>query len=881
MSGNYSVKCEEGLVVPLWSPSNNLNLIDIIFRGIVYFLLLLYLFIGVSIISDRFMAAIEVITSQEKELVVRRQGREPQIVVVRVWNETVANLTLMALGSSAPEILLSIIEIWAKNFQAGELGPGTIVGSAAYNLFVIIALCVFVIPNGETRKIKHLRVFFVTATWSIFAYVWLYIILAVSSPGVLEVWEGILTFSFFPATVLTAYVADQRLLIYKYLHKGYRMNKRGVIVQGEAGDSEIGVELEIKAQQESINGMVTSGERLGDADTPEAREFEQTRRDYINTLRELRKKYPILSLEQLEVMAHEEVLGKGPKSRAFYRVQATRKMVGAGNLSRKISERAQSDLSEVKAELQRAEAESIDIEHVNATRVFFEPGHYTVMENVGTFEVGVTRVGGDLNKSCTVDYCTEDGSAEAGSDYVPASGTLVFEPGEVRKTIKLSVIDDELFEEDEHFYVRLTNCSQPAMLVSPSLATVMILDDDHSGIFGFPERDIELVESVGQYPLRVVRYSGARGRVVLSYRTVEGTAKPGKQYQHSEGSLTFEDNQTEKTINLTIIEEDSYEKDALFYVELSEPQLQGGLAAAAELKQPDERTEEEKMALLGRPRLGEVSTAQIRIKESKEFKNTVDKLVQRANASILLGTSSWKEQFTEALMVSGGDDDEAGEDSGSGGPGEVRSSSPSVADYLMHCLTIFWKVLFAFVPPTDIAGGYLCFVVSICGIGVVTAIIGDVASYFGCTLGIKDSVTAVAFVALGTSIPDTFASKVAACQDKYADASVGNVTGSNAVNVFLGIGIAWSIAAMYHAYHGQQFLVNPGNLAFSVTLFCTEACLVVVVLFLRRSKRIGGELGGPALPKIITSIFLFSLWIFYLIMSTLEAYDLLPYQQTN
>lgn len=54
---------------------------------------------------------------------------------------------------------------------------------------------------------------------------------------------------------------------------------------------------------------------------------------------------------------------------------------------------------------------------------------------------------------------------------------------------------------------------------------------------------------------------------------------------------------------------------------------------------------------------------------------------------------------------------------------------------------------------SDIAGGYLCFIVSILGIGVVTAIIGDVASYFGCTLGIKDSVTAVVFVALGTSIP--------------------------------------------------------------------------------------------------------------------------------
>lgn len=867
MSGNYSARCEPGLVLPLWGPEENLHLIDIIFRGLVYFLLLLYLFIGVSIISDRFMAAIEVITSKEKELVVRRHGREPQIIVVRVWNETVANLTLMALGSSAPEILLSIIEIWAKNFQAGELGPGTIVGSAAYNLFVIISLCVFVIPNGETRKIKHLRVFFVTATWSIFAYVWLYVILAVSSPGVLEVWEGILTFSFFPATVLTAYVADRRLLIYKYLNKGYRMNKRGVIVQAEVGDSEMGVELEIKPQQDGI-GMV---DRLADADSPEAREFEQTRRDYINTLKELRKKYPTLPLEQLEVMAHEEVLGKGPKSRAFYRVQATRKMVGAGNLSRKISERAQSDLSEVKAELQKAEAESIDIEQVNAMRVFFEPGHYTVMENVGTFEVGVSRAGGDLTRPCTVDYCTEDGSAEAGSDYVSAKGTLTFEPGETMKTIKLSVIDDELFEEDEHFYVRLSNVSQPAMLVSPSLATVMILDDDHSGIFGFPERDVELVESVGQHPLRVVRYSGARGRVIIPYRTVEGTAKPGKQYVHTEGNLTFEDNQTEKVINLEIIEEDSYEKDALLYVELGEPLLQGaeaGMAAAAEMKQPEERTEEEKMALLGRPRLGEVSRAQIRIKESKEFKNTVDKLVQRANASIILGTSSWKEQFTEALTVSGGDENDA-----EGGTGQP--SSPSAMNYLMHSLTIFWKVLFAFVPPTDIAGGYLCFIVSILGIGVVTAIIGDVASYFGCTLGIKDSVTAIVFVALGTSIPDTFASKVAACQDKYADASVGNVTGSNAVNVFLGIGVAWSIAAIYRACHNEQFYVKPGNLAFSVTLFCSEACFVIVVLLVRRVKSIGGELGGPFIPKLVTSVFLFSLWLLYLIMSTLEAYGVI------
>ena len=53
---------------------------------------------------------------------------------------------------------------------------------------------------------------------------------------------------------------------------------------------------------------------------------------------------------------------------------------------------------------------------------------------------------------------------------------------------------------------------------------------------------------------------------------------------------------------------------------------------------------------------------------------------------------------------------------------------------------------------------------------------------------------------------------MAAVQDETADASVGNVTGSNAVNVFLGIGIAWSIAAIYHASIGSKFLVEPGRL---------------------------------------------------------------------
>lgn len=80
---------------------------------------------------------------------------------------------------------------------------------------------------------------------------------------------------------------------------------------------------------------------------------------------------------------------------------------------------------------------------------------------------------------------------------------------------------------------------------------------------------------------------------------------------------------------------------------------------------------------------------------------------------------------------------------------------PSCFDYFMHVFSVFWKVLFAFVPPTEYWNGWACFIVSILVIGMLTAVIGDLASHFGCTVGLRDTVTAVVFVALGTSIPGT------------------------------------------------------------------------------------------------------------------------------
>merc|ERR1719192_594292 len=299
---------------------------------------MIYLFIGVAIASDKFMESIEMITAQEKEVSVKdpRTGKT-QVIIVKVWNETVANLTLMALGSSAPEIMLSVVEIWAKNFEAGDLGPGTIVGSAAFNLFMIIGLCMYVIPDDEVRKIKHLRVFIITASWSVFAYVWLYLILGAISYGQVDSWEGIVTFLFFPATVYTAFVADRRMFFYKYLDKKYRA-QRGVIVQSEKGDIENRAEEKFKDFDEDVD--------------PALAEFERNRREYINAMKRIRLENPDISLIDLETKAREEVMATGPKSRAYYRAQATRKMAGKEDAKKAFSKQLAAE-----AEAERAAEE--------------------------------------------------------------------------------------------------------------------------------------------------------------------------------------------------------------------------------------------------------------------------------------------------------------------------------------------------------------------------------------------------------------------------------------------------------------------------------------------------------------------------------------------
>lgn len=80
------------------------------------------------------------------------------------------------------------------------------------------------------------------------------------------------------------------------------------------------------------------------------------------------------------------------------------------------------------------------------------------------------------NTTIAVDYTTVGGTATAGVDFIPRSGTLYFAPGQVVQTITVPIIGDTLFEADESVFIVLSNPRNAA--ITDGLGEGTILNDD-------------------------------------------------------------------------------------------------------------------------------------------------------------------------------------------------------------------------------------------------------------------------------------------------------------------------------------------------------------------------------------------------------------------
>ena len=163
----------------------------------------------------------------------------------------------------------------------------------------------------------------------------------------------------------------------------------------------------------------------------------------------------------------------------------------------------------------------------------------------------IVTLSGSTERTVTVDFATSDGTAVAEADYRPAAGTLTFEPGEIAKTVEVSVVDDAIHEPAEWFALALANARNARLPRAPARGTIQ--DDDALLMIAGA--------SAGEASGRLEFVVTATGLVAgdapatVNYATEDGTATAGTDYEPVSGTLTFTADHAERVVAVPLVDD--------------------------------------------------------------------------------------------------------------------------------------------------------------------------------------------------------------------------------------------------------------------------------------------------------------------------------------
>ncbi|KAF8770072.1 Adhesion G-protein coupled receptor V1 like protein [Argiope bruennichi] len=201
---------------------------------------------------------------------------------------------------------------------------------------------------------------------------------------------------------------------------------------------------------------------------------------------------------------------------------------------------------------------------------------YDFRETDGIVNIPVMRVNGS-DGQIQVRYQTVSRTAKEGIDFRPLSGELIFQDGEIEKTIPLQILNDREKEPTESFEVRLLDPTPgPGVLNFGGLgfntySVIKILDDDNPGKFEFRETRTSVHEGSGRVTLTILRTDGSDGFVSLQLRAIDGSARQEQDYRLRSTTINFSNGETEKTVDIVIIDDNIREGDEHFKVGLFDP----------------------------------------------------------------------------------------------------------------------------------------------------------------------------------------------------------------------------------------------------------------------------------------------------------------------
>lgn len=198
---------------------------------------------------------------------------------------------------------------------------------------------------------------------------------------------------------------------------------------------------------------------------------------------------------------------------------------------------------------------------------------YAVNENAGTISINAVR-SGVLSTPVSVSYATNAGSAYAGSDFSPVSGTLSFAANETVKNFTVSISDNNAIEGSRSFTAVLSNPTDGATLGVNS-APVTINDNEsvqytNSGSVKFSLSTYTVSESSGKAVITVTHVGGMKPFAV-NYTVNNGSALSGSDFTTTSGTLNFAQGEVSKVFEIPIMNDGVTEEEETAFMSLSAP----------------------------------------------------------------------------------------------------------------------------------------------------------------------------------------------------------------------------------------------------------------------------------------------------------------------
>ena len=171
-------------------------------------------------------------------------------------------------------------------------------------------------------------------------------------------------------------------------------------------------------------------------------------------------------------------------------------------------------------------------------------------------------------QTVTVGYSTANGSAVAGQDYTSASGTLTFAAGTTQQTVNVSILDDQVSEGSETFFVNLATPSGGAVIGdAQGVGTIT----DAADIPGVSIGDATALEDGGGVVLPITLSRASTTTISVRATTSNDTASAGLDYQAKQQTVTFNPGVTTANFVVVPIDDLRDEFDETFDVTLSNP----------------------------------------------------------------------------------------------------------------------------------------------------------------------------------------------------------------------------------------------------------------------------------------------------------------------